>query len=146
MHREVTIWAKACPRCHAAKITRHNTAPPIMLPPASEKFGDNHHDVVGPLPEVKWMQYFLTVVDRFSRWTMAEPMANDLVSTTAYTFIRGWIQHHGVPHSTTTDRGTNFQSSQFQALIYSSTRMLPHSHNLIPSATQWHGGKVESAP
>ena len=49
MHRDVTNWTKACPRCQAAKITRHNTAPPVMLPSASEKFRYIHFDVVGPL-------------------------------------------------------------------------------------------------
>ena len=89
MRRDVTNWTKACP-CQAAKITRHNTALAVMmLPPASEKFGDIQLDVVGPLPEVKRMRYLLTAVDRFSRWTMAEPMANQLASTVVDTFIRG---------------------------------------------------------
>ena len=104
MSRDVTIWTKACPRCQAAKITRHNTAPPVMLPPASEKFRDIHVDVVGPLPEVKLMRYLLMAVDRFSRWTMADPIANQLPSTVADTFITGWIEHFGVPHYITTDR------------------------------------------
>ena len=108
MRRDLTNWTKACPCCQAAKITRHNTAPPVMLPPASEKFRDIHLDVVGPLPEVKGMRYLLTAVECFSCWTMAEPMANQLASTVTDTFIRGWIQHHRVPHSIKTDRGTNF--------------------------------------
>ena len=88
-----------------------------MLPPASEKFLDIHLDVVGPLAEVKGMRYLLTSVDRFNRWTMAKPMANQLASTVADTFMRGWIQHYSVPHSITTDRGSNFRSSLFKALL-----------------------------
>ena len=110
-----------------------------MLPPAFEKFRGIHLDVVGPLPEVKGMRYLLTAVDRFSRWTMAEPMANQLASTIADTFIIGWIQHHGVPHSITTDRGTNFQSSLFQALL---ARLGCH-HIHTPSFHPQHNGMVE---
>ena len=62
MRRDVPNWTKACPHCQAAKITRHNTAPPVMLPPASEKLRDIHLDVVGPLPEVKGMRYLLTAL------------------------------------------------------------------------------------
>ena len=108
-----------------------------MLPPASEKFCDIDLDVVGPLQKVKGMRYLLTVVDRFSRWTMAELMANQLASTLADTFIRGWIQHHGVPHSITTYRGTNFQSSLFQTLLAptdAATFTQPHS---IRSTMAW---------
>ena len=139
MRRDVTNWTKACPRCQKAKITRHNTAPPAMLPPASEKFRDIHLDVVGPLPEVKGMRYLLTAVDRFSRWTMAKPMANQLASTVADTFIRGWIQHHGVPHSITTDRGSDFQSALFQALL---ARLGCH-HIHTTSFHPQHNGMVE---
>ena len=116
----------------------------VMLPPASEKFPDIHFEVVGPLPEVKGMLYLLTAVVRFIHWTMAEPMANQLGSAIADTFIRGLIQHHGVSHSITTDGGTNFQSSLFQALLarlgccHIHTSSFHPQHNGMVERWHWH--------
>ena len=113
-----------------------------MLPSASEKFRDIHLDVVGPLPEVKGVRYLLTAVDRFSLWTMAESMANQLTSTVAGTFIRGWIQHSGVSHSIITDRGTNFQSSLFQSILARLGCRLIHTTSFHPEQNgmveKWH--------
>ena len=87
------------------------------MAPSSDKFHNIHLDIVGPLNELKGMRYILTAVDCFSRWTMAEPMPDQLASTVADTFIRGWVQHHGIPHTITTDRGANFESSLFNNLL-----------------------------
>ena len=111
MRRDINNWTKACHRCQAAKVTKHNTTAPIVMPPSCGKFHDIYLDDMGPLHELKGMSYILTAVDCFSRWTMAEPMPDQLASTVADTFIRGWVQHHGVPHTITTDRGANFESS-----------------------------------
>ena len=89
MRRDIKNWMQACHRCQAAKITKHNTTAPIVMPPSYEKFHDIHLDVVGPLQELKGMRYILTAVDHFSRWTMAELIPDRLASTVADTFIRG---------------------------------------------------------
>ena len=132
-------WTKACPCCQAAKITQHNTTAPTIIPVSSGKFHNIHLDIVGPLNEVKEMRYILTAVDRFSRWTMVEPMPNQLASTVAATFIRGWIQHHGVPHTITTDRGANFESSLFNNLL----KRIGSQHIHTMAYHPQHNGMVE---
>ena len=101
MNRDIQNWTRACLRCQAAKVTKHNTTTPTIMAPSSSKFHDIRLDVVGPLNELKGLRYILTAVDRFSRWTMAEPMPNQLASMVADTFIRGWVQHHSIPHTIT---------------------------------------------
>ena len=44
---QVGKWAKNCEDCQAAKITRHNKAPPTDLPVTVTKF--SAHNLVGPL-------------------------------------------------------------------------------------------------
>ena len=78
-------------------------------------------------------------MDCFSRWTMAEPMPNQLASTVADTFIRGWVQHHGIPHTITTDRGANFESSLFNDLL---KRLCSNHIHSTPYHPQ-HNGMVE---
>ena len=74
MNYDILNWTRACLRCQAAKVTKHNTTAPTVMAPSSDKFHDIHLDIVGPLNELKRMRYILTAVDYFSRWTMAEPM------------------------------------------------------------------------
>ena len=109
------------------------------MAPSCGKFHDIHLGIVGPLNEVKGMSYILTAVDRFSCWTMAEPMPNQLTSTVADTFIKGWVQHHGIPHTITTDRGANFESSLFNNLLKRLGSQHIHSNAYHPQ----HNGMVE---
>ena len=142
MRRDVSNWTKACQYCQAAKVTKHDTTAPIVIAPSCGKFHDIHLDIVGPLNEIKRMCYILTAVGCFSRWTMAEPMPNQLASTVADTFIKGWIQHHGIPHTITTDRGANFESSLFKSLLQRFSSQHIHSTAYHPQQNRmverWH--------
>ena len=66
-------------------------------------------------------------------------MPDQLASTVADTFIRGWVQHHGVPHTITTDRGTNFESSLFNSLL----KRLGSQHIHTTAYHPRHNGMVE---
>ena len=140
MNCDIQNWTKAYHRCQAAKVTKHNTTPPTVMPPSCGKFHDIHLDVVGPIQELKGMSYILTAFDRYSRWTMAEPMPDQLASTVADTFIKGWIQHHGVPHTITTDRGANFESSLFNSAVNTSTQ----PHITLNTTGWWNAGSGTS--
>ena len=134
---DIKNWTKACRQ--AAKVTKHNTTASTVMPPSCGKFHDTHLDIVGPLQELKGMHYILTTVDRYSRWTMAEPMPDQLVSTVAHTFIRGWIQHHRAPHTIMMDSGANFESSLFNSLLRRLGSQQIHSTAYHPH----HNGMVE---
>jgi transposase InsO family protein len=56
------------------------------------------------------------MIDRTSRWPEVVPLANISAETCADAFVSGWVSHHGVPHTVTTDRGTQFVSSTWQCL------------------------------
>ena len=138
MKRDVLNWTKACLRCQAVKVTKHNTTSPTIMAPSSNKFHAIHLDIVGPLNELKGMRYILNAVDRFSRLTMAEPMPNQLASTVTDTFIRGWVQHHGIPHTIATDRGGQFRIIIIQQLT-EETGLPAHPYYCISSTTQRDG-------
>ena len=88
------------------------------------------------------MHYILTAVDRFSHWIVSEPMPNQLAITIADTLIRGWVQHHSIPHTITTDRGANVESSLFKSLLQRLCSQHIHSTAYHPQhngmAERWH--------
>ena len=158
MNRDIQNWTRACLHCQAAKVTKHNTTAPTVMAPSSDKFHDipldimGPLDIVGPLNELKGMRYILTAVDCFSRWMKAEQMPDQLASTVADTFIRAWVQHHGIPHTITTDRGANFESSLFNNLLkrlgsqhIHSTAYHPQHNGMVERWHRWLKGALQAA-
>lgn len=73
-------------------------------------------DLVGPLPPSKGNQYLLTIVDRFTRWPEAYPIADSTTTTVVQAFLSQYVSRFGVPLTVTTDRGSQFESRFFAEL------------------------------
>jgi cleavage and polyadenylation specificity factor subunit 1 len=126
LKKDVRRWCRECHPCQASKIQHHVRAPLVERSPPDRRFGSLHVDIVGPLPPSEGMKYLFTVVDRFTRWPEAIPMADCTTETCVKSFIRYWISRFGVPCDVTSDRGPQFTSQLWkemnQLLGISSTR------------------------
>ena len=88
------------------------------FPVPSSRFQHLHVDIVGPLPPSRGYIYLFTIVDRFTRWPEAIPMADCTTEICAQAFLSGWIARFGVPASITFDRGRQYISEHWKDLLH----------------------------
>ena len=115
MRTDCSKWARECLGCQRSKVIRH-TVPPIgEFEVPNKRFDHVNIDLV-TLPPSNGFRYLLTIVDRFTRWPVAVPLVDATTQSVLDGFSYGWVQSFGIPHTVTSDRGTQFTSATFQQL------------------------------
>ena len=109
-------WARECIACQQAKVTRHIVPPIGNFEIPSQRFTHLNMDLV-TLTSSNNFSHLLTIVDRFTRWPVAIPIADITAETVADAFAHGWVATYGVPAAITTDRGSQFSSSIWTQLM-----------------------------
>ena len=117
LHKDVGTWAKSCIACQTAKVHRHVKAPLETFKVPQRRFDHINIDIVGPLPPSQGFKYLLTIVDRFSRWPEAIPLPEISTITCARALIAHWIARFGLPAEMSSDRGSQFTSEIWTALM-----------------------------
>ena len=112
----VRDWARCCVPCQRAKVHKHVRSPVTDIADPKQRFEHIHADLVGPLPVSQGYKYLLTVVDRFTRWPEAVPLADTSTKSCARALLFHWIARHGIPNQITSDRGAQFTSSLWSSL------------------------------
>ena len=116
INKDVRQWARTCLECQRSKIHRHTISPLKPCAPPSSRLEKVHIDIVGSIGYADGYSYVLTMIDRFTRWTEAVPLANIDAASVAKAFILGWVSRFGCPALVTTDRGRQFESALWKEL------------------------------
>lgn len=162
MDKEIRSWSRSCLPCQSAKIHRHNKFLPEKSPTPDHRFEHIHIDLIGPLPVCLNNRYCLTIIDRFSRWPEAIPLADISANTVASAVYSNWVARFGAPRTVTTDQGPQFEAALFKALTNmmgcnrvrtaayhpASNGLVERWHRTLKAALICHGGSkwVEYLP
>uniref|UniRef100_A0A5S6QIV2 RNA-directed DNA polymerase n=1 Tax=Trichuris muris TaxID=70415 RepID=A0A5S6QIV2_TRIMR len=138
MRKQIASWVKCCIPCQTSKVQRHTKAPLQNFELPDRRFDHIHVDIVGPLPPCRGNRYLFTIVDRFTRWPEAIPMADTSATSCARVIIGHWIARFGIPNSMTSDRGAQFTSALWSAMaqlfgirLHRTTAYHPQANGLV---------------
>ncbi|CAD6189835.1 unnamed protein product [Caenorhabditis auriculariae] len=120
LQKDVEDFVNKCFLCQRRKTNPHETTvePAEKLPVTSSPFERCHIDVLGPLPiTINENRYVLTIVDAFSKWTIAVPLPKQDSAAINRAFTENLVLKHGPPSMIISDNGTQFVSNSFKNLL-----------------------------
>jgi transposase InsO family protein len=117
LRRDITRHVATCTNCLRTRATSKQPHAALQLFPAAARFELVHIDVMGgrsSLPVTHHSnKYILTIVDHFTRYCVAVPMADQKAETVADAFVTHWVWRFGAPMRLHSDQGANFESTLF---------------------------------
>jgi transposase InsO family protein len=104
------------------------------------RFTEVHVDLVGPLPTTAGgYQYLLKAINRSTRWAEAMPLKTVSTADCAAAFIAGWVSRFGIPAALISDRGVQFTSSMWAAVM----QQLGVKHKMATAFHPQSNGMIE---
>jgi hypothetical protein len=99
-------------------------------------------DILGPLPPAQGnLKYVVVVVEYFSKWIEAKPLATITLATVQKFFWQNIVCRFGVPKAITVDNGTQFDAKTFKTFcsqigtkIHFASVRHPESNGLVERA------------
>ena len=122
------VWHVNGQRFIATFLRRYNSSPHQIIVLITY--------IVGPLPSSQGTSYLFTIVDHFTRWPEAIPMADATAVSCARALLENWVPRFGVPTDIVSDRGRQFISGLWMELG-ETTGHATSSHDSLPCTIEW---------
>ena len=101
---------RTCPECQLGKDYRQRHLPKGKIE-SSRPWDVVSIDLMGPFPyDDKAKRFIVTMMDVYSRYTMAIPVGNHMAQTVSKCLYEHVVAYFGVPRSILSDRGAEFTS------------------------------------
>ena len=115
MQGSVEHYVETCSVCGRQRAFR--SRPPVNYFAATQPGHTVHMDYVGPIHEsTEGYKYMLTLMDRFTGYTVIVPTWRADSASAAWGLINHWFPHFGLPVRMVTDQGKHFQGWEFRVL------------------------------
>lgn len=134
LDQDVRRLVRNCDVCGRSNVWREKRRGLLKPLPIPERiWSEISIDFVVDLPPTrsKGITSLMVITDRLSKSVILEPMPDITAEMTAKSVAKCLVQHHGLPRSVVTDRGTQFTSHLWQHLC----RLLRVQQRL---STAWH--------
>jgi transposase InsO family protein len=107
---------ETCSRFHRGVVRRQG---PMQIALTGEPWERVSVDITGPHPRSsRGKKFILTVVDHFSKWAEAIPLASHTAPVMAQALMNHVFSRFGAPLQLLTDRGAEFESQLFNELMH----------------------------
>ena len=107
----------ACHKCNLTKRVNKRLAPKLKYPIVKEAFHQLHFDILGPLSVTERKnRYIICFVDRFTRFTICEPLADRTALSVCRALYYRVIVPYTTPKIVVSDNALEFLSRMFQEL------------------------------
>ena len=111
-------FLRLCPECcqyHRGKVRPQAE---LQMPLVGEPWERVSVDITGPHPRSsRGRRFILTLVDHFSKWAEAIPLASHTAPVVARALVEHVFTRFGAPKQLLSDRGPEFESHLFQDLM-----------------------------
>ena len=116
---DLKLWIRRCRRCCEGKSApQHHPRVPLRQKKVSAPLDVIAFDVLTLTRTGKGNKYILMIVDHFTKWVEAYPIANHNAATVARTLAEEWICRYGTPRVLHSDQGTEF-TGHLMSRLYS---------------------------
>jgi hypothetical protein len=117
MRKDIQVYCQACHVCATRKNTGRHRKAEMRRYDVGLPMEEVAIDLMGPFPESEsGNKYVLVVVDSFSKWMEAYPVANIEAKTIAEKLVMEFISRFGVPAQIKSDRGRQFDCALFREM------------------------------
>ena len=137
--KKVRNWIKTCHSCQINKNKQEKYG--LLQPIVAEKYEDMGHlqiDYVGKLPKCQGKEYFITAIDKASRYAWAKAVKHPDAESTIK-FLQEIMNEYGIPNRISCDNGTHFSNEKVHDFCKRMGIEILHSTSYSPQSQ----GQVE---